>query len=102
MFWDSSEVGEHFDLGIEPVIPCLTFGRTTENVSGCWQDADKDLRFRDFTDTVGRPRQGVAAVINHGDVTKVPLIGELHFPTRRRQILTKPGVGLAESLVAES
>ena len=102
MLRDSTEKGKHLGLGIEPVIPSLTLGRTAEHVSGRRQNADEDLSCGNLAEAVRRPRQGVSTVINHGDVAKVPLISELHFPTRGRQILTKPGVGLAEALVAES
>ena len=101
MLRDSTEKGKHLGLGIEPVIPSLTLGRTAEHVSGRRQNADEDLSCGNLAEAVRRPRQRVAAVINHGDVAKVPLICELHFPTRGRQNLTKQSVGFAESFVTE-
>lgn len=80
MLRDSSEKGEHLGLGIKPVIPRLMLSRTTENVSGRWQNANEDLRCSYLAKTVRSPRQSVAAVINHGDVAEIPLIDELHFP----------------------
>ena len=44
MLRNSAEKGEHLDLSVEPVVSCLAFGRTAENISGRRQNADEDLR----------------------------------------------------------
>lgn len=80
MLWNSAEKGEHLDLSVEPVVSRLSFGRTAENISGRRQNADEDLRCGHLAEPVWRPWQGVAAVINHGDIAEIPLISEFHFP----------------------
>lgn len=80
MLRNSAEKGEHLDLSVEPVVSRLSFGRTAENIFGRRQNADEDLRCGHLAEPVWRPWQGVAAVINHGDIVEIPLISEFHFP----------------------
>lgn len=59
MLRDSTEKGKHLGLGIKPVIPSLTLGRTAESVSRRRQNAAEDLSCGNLAEAVRRPRQRV-------------------------------------------